>query len=408
MPSTSSAASDPAAKRLKTIAGNTEGFCPALQKSIEKWSLVAPYSETANNDLWSNYYAERSALEFRHEYFFVKKNASDDDDEDNKKPLPKYERCYGWRKPECKKGDLVDGVCPGCQGVPQSSPFYGKVQPTEETKQAWTKLLAEDEILQQVYGNKEETKTAPPLMKPHCTESYAEDCHVSGSEYGEFDDFSTRIRERVTQTLEGCTADVATASAKTIASGLFILNYYANYEETGTDAQLRTVEFGTRIYTPIGNGQSIDLHWYRHYRQRMTMAPENYSKLVGEIRELSDCNPEEPDRTYLKWRQIKKSDALAVLDGDTKEGEVRKTFVSKPKLAHYRVALFGDDKKLAKQISNRKVVGLLARASGAHIVREEGGWVYFGMRKRFDLLAGEESDGEEDGPEDGPSGCIIC
>ena len=42
------------------------------------------------------------------------------------------------------------------------------------------------------------------------------------------------------------------------------------------------------------------------------------------------------------------------------------------------------------------------------IVRNEGGWVYAGMRKRFELYPGEESDGEEDGPEDGPGGCVIC
>jgi hypothetical protein len=94
---------------------------------------------------------------------------------------------------------------------------------------------------------------------------------------------------------------------------------------------------------------------------------------------------------------------LAILDGDTKEHRVTKDFVLLPQLNKLRSVLFGPQQT---EVSPRKVFGLLARASGAHAVREEGGWVYAGMRKRYELYPGEESDGEEDGPENGPD-CII-
>ena len=54
---------------------------------------------------------------------------------------------------------------------------------------------------------------------------------------------------------------------------------------------MRTVEFATRLYSPAGNGASLDLHWYRHYRERMTIAPEKYSTLYVLARSLQDANP---------------------------------------------------------------------------------------------------------------------
>lgn len=400
-------------------------LCPALCKSIDKWSLLAPYSNSNNNDMWSKYYAERSALEFRHENFFVPEDEDEDDGDKTKKKsksdkklksgtaLPAYKRCYGWGN-KCKDGDMVEGGdgqparCSGCNGVSKDSKFYGYVETTEEVNQAWSKLVANDEILKIIYDSQSELSSRPPAMKPHSLESYADDCHESGTEHGEYEDFLSRIRERIEDTLESTAIgkDQAKILAKTTASGLYILNYYANFEESGTDADVRTVEFGTRLYSPIGNGKSIDLHWYRHYRERMTIAPEKYSNLFAQSRELCECNATRPDKSYLNWREEDNRDALALLDGDTNEDEVYKTFATLPQIYRYREDLFGDD--VGKKISSRKVFGLLARAAGAHIVRNEGGWVYAGMRKRFELYPGEESDGEEDGPEDGPGGCVIC
>jgi hypothetical protein len=412
----------------KTIDSN---LCPALRKAIDKWSLLAPYSDSNDNEKWSKYYAERSALEFRHENFFVPEDDEEEEEEDtankkkkNKKDpyklksgkaLPAYKQCYGWGK-KCEDGIVVEGKdgqpdrCSGCNGIPKDSKLSGCVETTEEVNQAWSKLVANDEILKIIYDSQSGLSCRPPAMKPHSLESYADDCHVSGTEHGEYEDFLDRIRERIEDTLESTALgkDQAKILAKTTASGLYILNYYANYEESGTDADVRTVEFGTRLYSPIGNGQAIDLHWYRHYRSRMTIAPEKYSNLFAQSRELGDCNATRPDKTYLNWREESIRDALALLDGDTNEDEVSKAFATLPEIYRYRKILFGDGDDVGKKISSRKVFGLLARASGAHIVRKEGGWVYAGMRKRYELYPGEESDGEEDGPEDGPGGCVIC
>jgi len=406
--------------------------CPALRKSIDRWSLLPPYADSTNEDLWAPYYAERSALEFRHKHFFFPDDGDDgDDDGDEKKEntnagkaLPTYKSCHGWG-PKCKGGatlaevgTLVEGEegqlwgvpnrCSGCKGVAKSSIYHGCVETTDEVKEAWAKLVADDEILKAVYDEESGLATCPPLMKPPCRESYATDCHHSGTERGEYEDYHARMCERMVDTLKGTTLekDQAKALAKTTAAGLYILSYWANFEESSIDAAVRTVEFGTRLYSPIGNGRSIDLHWYHHYRQRMTIAPEKYSNLFAEARTLEECDPTRPDHTWLNWRNKSTGDALALLDGDTDEDHVRKKFAKMPEINQYRKVLFGEGDDLATKISGRKVFGLLARAAGAHVVRNEGGWVYAGMRKRYELFPGEESDGEEDGEENGP-GCII-
>jgi len=164
---------------------------------------------------------------------------------------------------------------------------------------------------------------------------------------------------------------------------------------------VRTVDFATRLYPPNGSGESIDLYWYRHYRSRYTIASEKYSTLHVRCRSLEDCDPRRPTRSGLSGKNSD-GDALAILDGDSDERNVSKTFPLLDKLQDLRLAVFGAVE--AKNVSPRKVFGLLARASGAHAVRKEGGWIYAGMRNRYELYPGEESDEEEDGPEDGPSG----
>ena len=326
-------------------------LCPALSKSIDKWSLLAPYSNSNDNDMWSKYYAERSALEFRHENFFVPEDKEDGDDAANNKKkklksgkaLPAYKRCYGWGK-KCENGSMVEGGdgqparCSGCNGLPKNSEMNGYVETTEEVNQAWARLVANDEILKIIYDSQSGLSCRPPAMKPHSLESYADMCHDSGTEHGEYEDFLSRIRERIEDTLKSTALgkDQAKILAKTTASGLYILNYYANFEESGTDADVRTVEFGTRLYSPIGNGKAIDLHWYRHYRQRMTIAPEKYSNIFAQSRELDDCTATRPDKTYLNWREENTRDALALLDGDTNEDEVYKTFATLPQIYQYR------------------------------------------------------------------------
>jgi hypothetical protein len=238
-------------------------------------------------------------------------------------------------------------------------------------------------------------------MRPHCRESYAEDCHISGTTLGQYQDFREHIQGRIQETLSDTSNHKQYATVT--ASGLYILSYWANFEESGYNADPRTVEFSTRLYSPIGNGKSIDISWYYHFRARGSIANEKYSTMYANERSLSEAEPFRPTDSF-KWRDMGKKSALAILDGDSNEEEVYKTFASQSTLKEYRFVLFGE---AGETLSTRKVFGLLARAAGSRCIAKENGWAYAGMRERYELYPGETSDGEEDGDEDGPSGCVI-
>lgn len=76
------------------------------------------------------------------------------------------------------------------------------------------------------------------------------------------------------------------------------------------------------------------------------------------------------------------------------EGNRTKRFTLLDQLQHLRLILFGPSKE--KEVSFRKVFELLASASGSHVVRKEGGWLYAGMKKRYELYPGDECDGRYD------------
>ena len=87
-----------------------------------------------------------------------------------------------------------------------------------------------------------------PLMRPHCLESYATDCHSSGTTKGQYTDFLERIRGRVRATVASTAISNSFSNiADRVGAGVYILSYWANFEESGLDAQVRTVEFATRI-----------------------------------------------------------------------------------------------------------------------------------------------------------------
>jgi hypothetical protein len=272
----------------------------------------------------------------------------------------------------------------------------------EQIMQAWTQAVASDEGLQATYT--EDNPQLPP-MQPHCHESYAADCHESGTTKGQFEDFTERLRERVVATLSSTPAfSGAGASAARISTGALILSYWVNYEEAAVGATARTIEFQTRFYSPTGTGASVDLSWRHHHRMRQTIAPEKYSTFYVKSRSLVDACPDEPTSTF-EWREadVDGATSLGCLDGDTDEHQVIKSFATLVPLRALRDTLFGPSAK----VSQRKIFGLLARASGAHIVDNEAGWLYAGMRERYELHEGEDSDGEEDGPPDGADGCAI-
>ena len=376
------------AKDTTTVQSESEQVCSNLRHCIKRWDLLPPYEEPNENEKWGRYYFERASLEFRRDNFF----------DDKGKELKQSPRCYGYGY-ECKRADVIDDRCENCGKVKSSV-----VEITEDLEAAWIKFVEGDECLRASLGTQE--KECPPRMRPHCPESYAESNHQSGTTKGQYEDFLERMQDRVRVTLSSSKLTNADQIAKLAASGLYILSYWPSYEESGVDAQVRTVEFATRLYSPTGNGSSIDLLWYYHFRTRMTIAAEKYSTLYAFIRPLEEAARQSDSPTAIENRREEGPDShnvLAILDGDTDEDHVHKTFVTLPRLRELRTALGKD----YNELSPRKVFAILARASGAHIAGNEAGWVYSGMRNRYELYPGEESDGEEDGPEDGP-GCTIC
>ena len=374
-----------ATKRQKVVL--PEGAGPHMLRCVVRWQLGPPYDLEAPDALWAAYYVERAALEFREANFF---------DGDGNEPRS-FPQCYSFQK--CSKTPSV----PGSAGEPgKKCGVCGKargnyVQLPAALRRAWTETVASDEGLP-------DDLQLPP-MQPHCRESYASDCHESGTTKGQYQDFAGTLRERVARTLAS-SPGFDSKSAATAASSVMVLSYWVNYEEAGVGAQARTVEFSTRLYSPSGTGTSVDLSWYRHFRMRNTIAPEKYSTLHAKARKLRDACPGDPARAF-DWRNAKEEYgvmALGCLDGDTDERNVSKTFATLVPLRQLRSLLFGPSAK----ISPRKVFGLLSRAAGAHVVNEEAGWLYMGMRERYELLESEQSDGEEHGNPDGDDGgCAI-
>ena len=254
--------------------------------------------------------------------------------------------------------------------------------------------MASDEGLQAAYSF---GRVHPrlPAMQPHCGESYADDCHGSGTTKGQFEDFAARLRERVASTLTSTPAfSGAGESATRAAAGALVLSYWVNYEESAVDADARTIEFQTRLYAPIGTGASVDLSWRHHFRRRM-FAGESAATLYVKSRNLGDACPDDPCAIGIE-ADADGATCLGCLDGDTDEGQVGKTFATLVPLRALGDALFGPCAK----VSPRKIFGLLARASGAHIVNNEAGWLYAGMRSRYELHEDEDSAGEEGDSDD--------
>ena len=397
-----------------------EPWCQALKRSIEQWNLLPPYQEVANEDQWAAYYAERTALDFRHEHFLYRKEDEDGDEGDDSKKsdakkgkskkkygeeIDTYPLCFCLSKPsltEPPEPERDPPLCSKCGRVPdeEEGRWIEFVKPTEELNTRWAELVDKDPVMKQVYGDTVYA-THVPKMRPHCHESYAESCHSSGTTLGQYEDFRGHIQNRIKATLSQTTGHGQYADYT--ASGLYILSYWVGFEEPGIDARPRTVEFSTRLYSPIGNGESIDLSWYYHFRTRRIMAHEKYSILHALRRSLVSVKPMDPTSSFNR-RHMDEDSVLAILDGDSDETKVHKKFATLNDLKHYRSVLFG---KGGDTLSTRKVFGLLARAAGAQCVsKQEVGWIYAGMRKRYELFPGEESDGEEDGNEDGPE-CII-
>lgn len=393
-------------------------LCPSLRRCIDKWGLSSPYYKPSDDDQWAAYYAERSALEFRRVNFWYgcpdpRDEVDDDEDHPNYGEEPpkiktcdcvKYRRRGDQDPPPpviAKSADCPFEKCSKCLKV-RDDKLSAFVDTPKEVDEKWASLVANDKVLHQVYAATEfETKV--PYMRPHCSESYAEDCHYSGRTKCQYDECIDGMKERIVKTLTSTNAMDETA-ANQVADGLYILCYWANFEECDADANPRTVEFETRLYSTIGNGSSVELAWYYHFRPRNYIPTEKYSAAYAVERELEGVQPKRPSDISFNFRKCDEDEAVAILDGDSDEDHVHKTFATLSFLKDHGKTLLGEE--FVSKVSARKIFGVLARASGAHAIRQEGGWIFAGMRNRYELYPEEESDGEETGSEDGPT-CII-
>ena len=179
-------------------------------------------------------------------------------------------------------------------GGPQKCAGCGKfakthIEFTKEAQEAWEIVLAgmadtdDDDAI---------WKKKLPAIIPPCSDSYAElGYHSSKTTQGVFNDYSQRIRTQIAKTLEGCSANLPDAIQQTTAKNAYILQYWVNWVD---EDEVRTVEVKTRLYSPIGNGKSVDLFWRRHFRQGMSVNGELESYL--RYQERHECHPLNPSQ----------------------------------------------------------------------------------------------------------------
>jgi len=362
-------------------------------------------------------------LEFRHSHFFEEDTAEDT-------YRQSYVGCYGIFE-KCKGGNAIKKklLSKQCDSSGLKGCKIYMSNTSDEVNKKWAEMVKNDECLKNIYvgasaaappfmqphGFEVFTECspggaeAPPFIDPHCNEKYNEFRHESGTIKGQYQDYLGRARDQIRATLKSTNLNkhYAAGLSEHAAAGLFILNYDAFSFENVGDNVAWTAKFNTRIYSPSGNGKSIDLHWYRHYREGVPMDPEyKYSILYAVRRQLEDVQPFDPTITFA-WRKLDEANALAILEGNIHQEKFStRTFATLPMLREWRTDFFGDDDSVTQNISLRKVFAILARASGANLAFGGGGWLFRGMRVRYELYHGEDSDEEVDGNEDG-SGCVI-
>jgi hypothetical protein len=152
---------------------------------------MGPYSTLTDEGKWAAYYAERTALQFRHDEFFPR------DDGGNGKELLHFARCYRFSK--CRNADVLEetldspSFCAECKKHVAVGGEYLADYP-DHIKANWRSLLKQDSSLCSVY-NEGFTAQRPPFMRMHCTESYAADCHESGTPEGEYTELRDHIKK---------------------------------------------------------------------------------------------------------------------------------------------------------------------------------------------------------------------
>ncbi|TDL18715.1 hypothetical protein BD410DRAFT_842587 [Rickenella mellea] len=94
-------------------------------------------------------------------------------------------------------------------------------------------------------------------------------------------------REQMSVSIGNCTGLPGNIGlSEALEHGLYLLDFYGNDEGDGTP---RTVIIDARIYSPLGTGRFIDLHYHCHFRTRM-YSVESHSNLKYVCGEIGDAS----------------------------------------------------------------------------------------------------------------------
>lgn len=193
--------------------------------------------------------------------------------------------------------------------------------------------------------------------------------------------FLSRIRRGVEATVESCGA--LGISPKVLSRGVFCLMYNVGGY---------TLNIVTRIYAPCATGGYVTLFYQNHDRARMQFAERNsflYAFEEGIDSTTSDgllmsleMLLNRPEAVF-NPRELKKMGALCLFERDYDEfrrkSQTKITFATRDVVKRLGVHLFGRE----ITISDRKVLGLLLRASGIGASGEGNRWAITEMRRRF-------------------------
>jgi hypothetical protein len=297
--------------------------CPWLQKAADRWGLQPPYVVHTDRQ-WQSYYEERAALEWRHE------SAWDD---------------------------------------------AGEELSAKATAAKWAGARAA------AVGASKEPRRA---MRPICTESYAD--YNDTTTRAQYDGFMSSMRRRVQIALSPAPPPASSGDAgegggqsgqmgelaKAAAAGCFILQYWVNYEDRDC---VRSTEFETRLYAPVGTGASFDFYYRWHFRAR-SFGAEQYLNCYSIDREINSACAVDPTAAMSSWKPANGSWRVhrepgswrLINQSDGKKGRLAKRSSLR---GFTRRLLGGSVQAIAKLQAFHVAVG----ASGAGAAGETSSWI---------------------------------
>jgi hypothetical protein len=257
--------------------------CPWLQKAVDRWGLQPPYVvHTARQ--WRSYYEERAALEWRHESVWDRAGEE----------LSAEATAAKWAEARAAFTDLDEE--PQCKMRPICVESYAEYNNTT-TRLDYKKTTTRSQYEGFINGVRHSIQTAISPTRLSGEEGAGAG---NGGAGGKSRNAKKKKRKKKKKKKKkGVGAAVALEEqqeqqedlemdnrgdtpsgdanagdedsmqmevlAKAAAAGCFILQYWVNYELSG---RVRSAEFETRLYAPVGTGASFDFYYRYHFRER--------------------------------------------------------------------------------------------------------------------------------------------